>query len=468
MLSPSSRVLFAMTGMLVTAIVVLGALAWWITSRTLLAQLDGTLAQEAAAYSAAVQGAPADDSLTDATRGYLTGRTGSDASGLTPVLFVHFDSGRTISNSRLKLERVLSSDVSQTVKPTFADVSYQGQRYRMLVTPVFSDGEHAGVYVAALSATSARQTADRVAMTLGAAGLLALAIMLPLSYWATRAALSPLRRMAQDAQAISHSHPGRRIDYGGPRDELGSLSDSLNAMLSRLEQAFDNQRAFIADASHELRTPVAVIRGNVELLRSGRAQGPHADESLATIEHESIRMSRLLDELLSLARMEGGAQLDMHPVELSTLAQELSSRAKALGERRLVVRNGNGSMWVMGDREKLEQAILNIVKNAFTHTLPGGEIVLNVNVSGDQVVVSVTDDGPGIPEGDLERVFDRFHRAHGSTRDGDTGGAGLGLAIASRTIAGHGGTIVASNVEPHGARFTVTLPRTEPPPGFDD
>lgn len=452
-----------MTGMLVTAVVLLAALAFVVTARTLTASLDNTLIQEAKAYSAAMQGAPPGDALGEATRAYLSARTGGESGGLSPILFTYFQSGRLISNSEMQIELSLGLESSSTAGPFFRSVEHQGQRYRALVTPVISREGRSGVFVAALSQEPAQQTARRVALTLIAAGLVALAIMLPLSYFATRAALSPLRRMALDAESVSYASPGRRIEYAGPDDELGSLADSLNAMLARLEHAFDNQRRFVADASHELRTPVAVIRGNVELLRTGRSTGASADESLEMIESESVRMGRLIDELLALAQLENVSSPSFQPLAINTLVEEVTARTRLLGDRDVVMRCGPETAWVLGDPDHLERALLNLAKNAVAHTHEGGRIALECSASPTTVTVSVTDDGPGIDARDLERVFDRFFRSPESRRDVHTGGAGLGLAIVKRLVELHDGSVSAENVEPHGARFTLKLPRIDAP-----
>ena len=266
--------------------------------------------------------------------------------------------------------------------------------------------------------------------------------------------------MAEDAASVTHALPGRRIAYEGPADELGSLASSLNAMLARLERSYDDQRRFVADASHELRTPVAIVRGNVELLRGSSLCEADAAESLRMIEDESLRMTRLLDELLSLARLEGASR-HFQPLEARTLIDEIAARARALGVSEAIAEGPSG-LWFSGDPDLLEQALLNIVRNSIIHTHGVGRLVLACSAVGNRVLLSVTDDGPGIPPDDLDRIFDRFFRANGPRPD-DSGGAGLGLAITSRLIDLHDGSIRAENVEPHGARFTIELPRIVPP-----
>jgi signal transduction histidine kinase len=266
--------------------------------------------------------------------------------------------------------------------------------------------------------------------------------------------------MASGAAVITHATPGRRIEYAGPPDELGSLADSLNAMLDRLERSYADQRRFVADASHELRTPVAIMRGNIELLRGGKLSRTDAEESLEMLDTESQRMTRLLDELLSLARLEGSHH-EFQLLDVHTLLEEGAARAKRLGDRVLRVECAQG-LWINGDPDLLDQALVNVLRNAVAHTVDGGHITLSCHASLTRVMLSVTDDGPGIPQPDLDRIFDRFYRAQGP-RPGDSGGAGLGLAIAKRLIDLHAGEMSVVNVQPTGARFTISLPRMAPP-----
>jgi len=461
-LSASSRVLLAMALMLAVAIGILVTVAYVATGRNLTNSLDQMLLKEAEAYSAAMEGAPSGATLIDSTRAYLTARTGGESGSITPILLVRFSNGRVISNSALRLEDAEGNPTTATVTPTRRVVMLGGDRYRVFATPIRSNGVHVGLFEAALAEEPAKSTASDVAITLAAAGLIALALALPLAYLATRRALSPLRRMALDAEAISHSRPGGRIDYNGPEDELGSLAASLNRMITRLEHSFADQRRFVADASHELRTPVAVMRGNVELLRSGRMNEADTAESLEMLEHESVRMGRLLDELLALARLEDSGRAQFQPLEVRSLLDEVAARGRALGDR-VISLEGDCGVWVSGDPDLLDQALVNVVKNAIAHTQPQGQISLGCTGDDTTVRITITDDGPGIPEADLERVFDRFYRAQGVRRDGTSGGAGLGLAITQRLAQLHHGSIRAENVTPHGARFTLELPRIGEP-----
>jgi len=209
-LSASSRVLLAMALMLAVAIGILVTVAYVATGRNLTNSLDQMLVKEAEAYSAAMEGAPSGATLIDSTRAYLTARTGGESGSITPILLVRFSNGRVISNSALRLEDAEGNPTTATVTPTRRVVMLGGDRYRVFATPIRSNGVHVGLFEAALAEEPAKSTASDVAITLAAAGLIALGLALPLAYLATRRALSPLRRMALDAEAISHSRPGGR------------------------------------------------------------------------------------------------------------------------------------------------------------------------------------------------------------------------------------------------------------------
>ena len=183
------------------------------------------------------------------------------------------------------------------------------------------------------------------------------------------------------------------------------------------------------------------------------------------IDAESTRMTRLLDELLSLARLEGSVR-DFQPLDVATMLDEGAARARKLGNRTISVSCECG-VWIKGDPDLLDQAIVNVLRNAVAHTTDGGHIKLSCSATPTHAMLSVTDDGPGISQADLDRIFDRFYRAHGP-RPGDSGGAGLGLAIAKRLVDLHGGTMSATNVKPLGACFTITLPRIAAPVDLDD
>jgi two-component system, OmpR family, sensor kinase len=459
-----------MTSVLAIAIAALCTIAYISTLNSLTTETDRSLLHEAQAYAAAMKGSTDSTSLVSASYTYLQGRTGA-AAGPDPILLVVTEGHRPLVNSAVRLEDATGNTAAKeptTAPPGFANAKVGGVDYRVLSAPISdAQGKRVGLFQAALSDEGSQQIAASVAAALAIAGLIVMLGGVILSLWVARASLRPLREMAVDAAGITHAEPGRRIAYDGPPDELGSLADSLNAMLDRLERSYADQRRFVADASHELRTPVAIVRGNVELLRGGKLGEADSQESLEMIETEASRMTRLLDELLSLARLESTIH-EFQPLDVSTMLQEGAARAHKLsGDRVISVSCSSGQLWVNGDPDLLDQALVNVLRNAVAHTTMGGHISLSCTATPTHAMISVTDDGPGIPQPDIDRIFDRFYRAQGP-RTGDTGGAGLGLAIAKRLVDLHAGTMSVTNVVPTGARFTITLPRVAAPEQYDE
>jgi two-component system, OmpR family, sensor kinase len=467
-LSAGGRVAAATTSVLAVAIAALCFISYAATLRSLASETDRSLLHEAQAFTAAMKGSTDSTSLVSASKTYLQARTGP-AAGPDPILLVVTASHYPLINSSVRLEDAIGNTAAKeptTAPAGFANARVGGTEYRVLSAPIVdSSNTRVGLFQAALSDQNSRLVAASVAGSLGAAGVMVMMIGVALSFWAASTSLRPLRRMALDAAGVTHAASGRRIAYDGPADELGSLANSLNAMLDRLERSYAEQRRFVADASHELRTPVAIVRGNIELLRDGRLSPDEAEESLSMIEAESARMTRLLDELLSLARLESAAR-EFQPLDVSVILQEGAGRARKLGDRNISVTCTPG-LWIGGDPDLLDQALLNVLRNAVSHTSDDGHIALACSATETHVTLSVTDDGPGIAQIDIDRIFDRFYRAHGP-RPGDTGGAGLGLAIAKRLVDLHSGTMSVGNVAPTGARFTITLPRVETPKDYDE
>lgn len=293
------------------------------------------------------------------------------------------------------------------------------------------------------------------------AGLLTLAGALGASYLIGTRFSSPLRRMAAVAMKVDAGDLHPRIhDVGGRGDEVLVLADAFNRMLDRLTDAFASQRAFVADASHELRTPLTVIRGQLEVLASQR-NPPESEvrrvEGL--VQAEIARISRLVDDLLVLAKAEQTEFLRVQSFELAPFVQELWDGVSLLAARRFELAPiPQGTL--VADPDRLAQALRNLLGNAIEHTAPErGLVHLEVKRRpGRRVRFTVSDDGPGIPPDQCERVFDRFHRTD-AARDRASGGAGLGLAIVQAIVMAHGGWVRVGENTNGGARIELELPR---------
>jgi two-component system, OmpR family, sensor kinase len=278
-----------------------------------------------------------------------------------------------------------------------------------------------------------------------------------------RRGLRPLESMASQADRINAGDLTHRVGDDDPGSEVGRLATALNGMLGRIEASVqereadqDLMRRFFADASHELRTPLASLRANAELYQQGvLSQREQVDEAMRRIELEAQRMSRLVDDMLRLARLDQHPTQQHDAVDLSAVLEGCVERARldAVGHRwRSEVAPG---VVVDGDEELLRRAVDNLVANVHAHTPPGTTATLSASRQGPSVVVDVTDDGPGVPEDRLPRIFDRFYRADTQSF---RSGSGLGLAIVREIAAAHEGNATAALEYPHGLRVTLHLP----------
>lgn len=463
--STSTRVAVAVTTVLALGILVLSLVAYLRVVERLRADVDRSLLREAEAYSATLKQDTGDSAdLLGATRTYLLARSQA-FSTQHPVLLVRFADGRVLSNTSLHLEDAPGNQAAldaTTAARAFLDIQYQGERYRAATVPVLSSpGRAQAVFEAALPTSLTDELGTQVLATLVGAGVLVIVLGALLAVWVARASLRPLSRAAETASLVSQSSLEARIDYDGADDAVGRLVSSINEMLDRLEGAFGEQRRFTADASHELRTPLAVIAGHVEFIRDSPLSEEERHEELELIADEVARMGRLVDDLLALARLDAGSSEAHQPLEVSSLLEEAAARGRGLGDRRIGVETP-GELWITGEPDQLMQALLNLVGNAVAHTLPGGSIRLVASATSEVVRLEVDDDGPGVREQDLSRVFDRFYRAQGP-RAADSSGSGLGLAITRRLIELHGGRIWAAGRPTGGAAFTIELPRIDTP-----
>ena len=269
-------------------------------------------------------------------------------------------------------------------------------------------------------------------------------------------ALSPVKKVTATAQGIaSSSDLSRRVNYQGPRDEIGQLAATFDRMIEQLDRLLQSQRTFVADASHELRGPLTVIRGNLDLLKRNLGEEDRA-ESIRVLEAEMTRMTRIVNDLLVLAEVESGPLEQQQSVSLKDILLDAQERALLLAGNRKIAIGRQEDLWVKGDGHKLDQMVNNLVTNAVKYTPDGGTITLSLFQDGDWARLEVTDTGIGISPEHLPHIFDRFYRvdkAH--SRAG--GGTGLGLAIVKGIAQQHGGTVTVTSEPGKGSTFTVRL-----------
>lgn len=342
--------------------------------------------------------------------------------------------------------------------------------YRVLVSP----GDDQEVLVTGLPEHPVDETIGRLLLieaSVFAAALILSGIVAELS---VRWSLRPLNRVALTAREVANRPLStgtvtlpERVTVTAPGTEAGQVAAAFNHMLEHVESALharhtseDKLRRFIADASHELRTPIAVVRSHAEYAQrvGGQLPGP-VSEALARIGAESDRMGHLVEDLLLLARLDSGRQLEREPLDLTRLVLEAVSDARVTGkDHHWRLDLPEQELMVSGDAHALHQVVANLLANARTHTPAGTTVSTTVGEANDpaRVVVTVADDGPGIPAGILPRVFDRFVRADAARARHD--GSGLGLSITSAIVGAHHGTVSATSHDDT-TTFVIELPR---------
>lgn len=355
-------------------------------------------------------------------------------------------------------------DAADEGEPFTVGSRSSGARYRVLAEAL---PRVDAVQVLALPLSDVDAAVRRLVAVEVAATTLVVAVLGLVTSWVIRLGVRPIKQMTATATAIAGGTLSQRVPDVAPGTEAGELGLALNQMLGRIEEAFDQRaqsearlRQFVADASHELRTPVTTVRGYAELYRGGGLAKPgELDEAMRRTEQEAVRMGALIDDLLLLARLDQGRPLDRSPVELTSLVEDAVHDARAVDPDRPVESSTDGAVTVLGDDGRLRQVVANLVGNAVVHTPPGTPVMVSVAQQGDRAVLEVSDVGPGMPPDVAARAFERFYRADPS-RSRHRGGTGLGLAIVQATVAAHGGTVTLDTAPGHGTTFRVELPAT--------
>jgi two-component system OmpR family sensor kinase len=318
-------------------------------------------------------------------------------------------------------------------------------------------------------------TVTRLLVLTGLIGTAVLVLSLVLARYAVRRAFRPLTRIEDTAAAIAAGDLTQRVPVRQADDEVTSLSRSLNTMLARIESSFavreaseERMRQFVADASHELRTPLATVRGYAELYRQGAVSDPQSvGSAMERIEAESDRMSGLVEDLLTLARIDDVPDVEIGPVDLTVLAADAVADARARApERRIALLGLDGPVGptvTRGSEPRLRQVVTNLVANALQHTPSGTPVELAVGATDDGgAALEVRDHGPGVPPEVATKVFERFYRADPARGRGAGGGSGLGLAIVAAIVAQHHGRVGVAQTSGGGATFVVRLPQQTP------
>lgn len=328
-----------------------------------------------------------------------------------------------------------------------------------------------GSVVVALPTSTNRQIISEYANIGGRFGIFLL-VLSGLTTWLTiTSALRPLREVERTAKSVRSGQFSSRLVERHGKTEIGRLNRALNSMLDSIESAvrgkdktLDQMRRFVSDASHELRTPLVTVRGYAELYRMGAIKKPaDVKEAMERIESEAIRMSGLVESLLTLTRMDELGQLNLEKHDLAELAEEVAKDARvANADVEFSVKTQADLTTIEMDANRIKQVLTNLVANASRFAPAGSSVEIEISQDQEKVLVSVVDHGEGIPEPLREKVFDRFYRADNS-RNRETGGSGLGLAIARSIVAAHGGRIWVDGTAGGGANFKFELPLVQAP-----
>jgi two-component system OmpR family sensor kinase len=325
---------------------------------------------------------------------------------------------------------------------------------RYIAVPVEVNGRSLGAFVVVIFTAGEREDVAEVVRIVAAAsgGVLLLATVI--AFLAAGRVLAPLRGLRDAARSITGTDLAQRIDVEG-NDEIAELGRTFNGMLDRLEDAFMSQREFIRDAGHELRTPITIIRGHLELLAAGQESATERAETIGIVTDELDRMTRFVDDLMLLARAERPDFLELETVDVEDLTRELAAKARSLAPREWTL-DGTGRGLIVADRQRLTQAVMNLADNAARHTSEGDEITIGSSVTGRQARLWVTDTGPGIDPAEREAIFERLTRGRRAKNSYE--GSGLGLAIVRVIAEAHGGRVELRTETGEGARFEIIIP----------
>ena len=334
-----------------------------------------------------------------------------------------------------------------------------GDSYRVVLATVPNSP---GWYVVALSLDSTDAAYQRLLIATGIGGVAVLAIIVLIAWWVNRLGVRPIREMTAAADAISGGETGRRMASYPTGTEAGHLASAFNTMLDERDQADERLRQFVADASHELRTPLTSIRGYADLYhQGGLSEAQRLDDAMRRVKGEAERMSAIVNDLLLLTNLDRGMQLQMQPVDIAGLLDDVVADARVVQPERTISLEVDEPLVGNADPQRLHQVVAALVHNALQHTPQSAAIEVTGRARLGGVVIEVTDHGDGMDAETAAHAFERFYRGD-SSRSRHSGGSGLGLAIARSIIEAHGGRIALHTKPGEGCRFTIALPAPAP------
>lgn len=374
------------------------------------------------------------------------------------TMFVVVDgmvTARSSENPPVRLDKIpqLVAQAAAESSPIFGNLQTDAGRVRYHIVPVQSDVD-SGALVAAFFIDENSEDVNQLILRFIQVSLLFLLLAAVIGWLVTGRVLAPVRKLRETAHSIGESDLSQRIERVGYKgDEFDALATEFNDMLDRIQTSFGVQRQFVDDAGHELRTPLTIVRGHLDLIKQDPTQIP---TSLPIIQDEVLRMARLVQDLQTLTKLNQPGFIQADTTNLFDLCDELFVKASALAERNWQVSHPQPDDLAEIDRQRITQAVLQLCENASRHTKLGDKIEISCSINGDELTLAVSDSGVGIALTDRERILKRF--ARGSTKDADSAGSGLGLAVVSAIAEGHGGRVQISDSPFGGARVAIVLP----------
>jgi two-component system OmpR family sensor kinase len=428
-----------------------------ILAQRMLTDLDAELSQQLLDFSRMAADATTPAALSDLTQKYLTGPQSQALGQRGIVLSLSLANGQVVSNSSiLRLEEMgVSRPLIANGDRILVSADSPAGPYRIAGTPVVQGQQRIGALEVAAPLQDVRTTLRRVLVLFGAAGVVGI-VLVAFGFWfLVGRALAPVRRISRTAAAISREDLTRRIGHEGADDEIGELAETMDAMLDRLQQAFESQERFVSDVSHELRTPLTIMKGHLQVLDREKDVDPDLiGREHALVLDEIDRLNRLVSDLLTIARSARVDFLRKEKVPLDQFVRTLVEQGPHLADRLWTIERLPGGT-LRADQDRLTQVFLNLMQNAVAHTQPGQVIALGGAREDGRVRLWVRDEGRGMSPEVQARVFERFYRGAQET---DTPGVGLGLAIVSALVAAHGGEVTVRSEDGTGTTFTVVLP----------
>lgn len=412
------------------------------------------LGDEVPRFSQAANLRPASETLYDFAKSYLASHVSANQHILLIDIFGQGVLGSVGSSKVIGLKSVASFIRKPPSATTFTTVDLGSVPYLVMGSPIDMNGKVVGSFVGTVSLADLQSQESQVILLAGMEALVALVFSVAAGYFLLKRVMNAVGRITETAVEISRGDLDRRLDYVGQSDEVGKLAMAFDGMISRISQTMDSQRRLLADVSHQLKTPLTVIRGNLELItRAKKLDKAEVDEVIGVVISEADYMKSMLEGLLLLERMTDANSLDESTVDLRSFVSDVFTSALVLGPRNWHL-GDVPDLWIKVDAPKLRGAVLNLLDNAEKATDEGELISLSVFRNEGWLDVCVSDNGSGIEPHYLETIFERFERGVSK----DQRGAGLGLAIVKAVVTAHGGVIKVDSKVAEGTTFTLRLP----------